>query len=259
MKTASEYRALAWNDLRTKFGKSLGIIISAFVIGFVGLFALVLIVTLCESDANMLLVGTIVGGIALLCTVGLLYYYVPVWFFRLVRKDANGSIEEKCPYSKALGTSLIIAVPFVIESIVDALSKLNVGLSSLLFISLSILAIIFIFWWMYAINAMLPYLVHDHHEMSVEQAVKKSICMMDGHKWELFKVDFKIIFLPVFLSLVVLVAVIVLSGIGLNNQTGIVFAGLLGSIIFLFLLFAIFPMTLFARARFYEDLCAEAE
>ena len=26
MKTASEYRALAWNDLRTKFGKSLGII-----------------------------------------------------------------------------------------------------------------------------------------------------------------------------------------------------------------------------------------
>ena len=144
----------------------------------------------------MLLFGTIVGGIALLCTVGLLYYYVPVWFFRLVRKDANGSIEEKCPYSKALGTSLIIAVPIVIEGIVDALSKLNVGSSSLLFISLSILAIIFIFWWMYAINAMLPYLVHDHHEMSVEQAVKKSICMMDGHKWELFKVDFKIIFLP---------------------------------------------------------------
>ena len=73
MKTASEYRALAWNDLRTKFGKSLGIIISAFVIGFVGLFALLLIVTLCESDANKLIVGTIVGGVELLCTVGLSY------------------------------------------------------------------------------------------------------------------------------------------------------------------------------------------
>ena len=79
--------------------------------------------------------------------------------------------------------------------------------------------------------------------------------MMDGHKWEMFKIDFKIT-IPVLLSFVVLVAAGVMIGL---NQTGLVFVCLLGIVIFLFHFFAICPMMAFAHARFYEDLCVEAE
>jgi uncharacterized membrane protein len=277
MKTAKEYRALAWGDLRAQFKQSSIIIFFVMVIALIAVSALVgaaAVAVMQESLIGWMMFAGVL--LAIIFGVSVLDFYQPVWFLNLIRDREAPWYETKVGYARALGVALLMLIPTVLSESVDGLSKIldhmhDAHWSVLLIVALAILvlavaSLVFTFWWAYAVSAVLPYRVYDHEDRSVIQSLKDSIRMMDGYKWKLFCVDFLIYIWPLVVLFVLLGVVIILSVlVAFAHATsaimtvGYVLTGALLTVTLLVYTFMVKPMIYFARARFYEDLKAELE
>lgn len=277
MKTAKEYRALAWGDLRAQFKQSSIIIFFVMVIALIAVSALIGAAALAVMQESligwMLFAGVL---LAIIFGVSVLDFYQPVWFLNLVRGGEAPWYETKVGYARALGAALLMLIPTVLSESVEGLSKLlehpeSMHWSVLLILALvvlvlSVASLIFTFWWAYAVSSVLPYRVMDHEDRSVMQSLKDSIKMMDGYKWKLFCVDILIYIWPlvilfVLIGVVFLLAILiaVMHTTSAIMTVSFVLTGALLTITLLAYSFMVKPMIYFARARFYEDLKAELE
>lgn len=259
MKTSSEYRALAWKELRTLFGASSKIMLLPLVAFFFSIFLLALTGYSLQETA-MLGIGRFCMSVALLCSFGILYYYLPVWFLSLVRNKTFSMSETKSRYGRVLCATILMLVPSILQETLKTVMGANASPGYVFgMLCISIIALFVMVIWFYAISIILPYIVHDQKELSVWQALKRSVQLSDGYKVDMFGVDMKIAFLPLFIFfLLMALAQYARSGDMIPSSAltpiaiGIIVIGL-------FLVFITFPMLLFAHAHFYEDLRADKE
>lgn len=150
---------------------------------------------------------------------------------------------------------MLLAVIQVVGKIIGGSGELVAGL-------LVLGIYFFLFWWAYAVSLILPFIVQDNKELSLIQATRRSIALMEGHKMELFKVDIKLLLWPVLL----------LFAIGIGMAVSVAFAKTGGGaaawalamtigtvILMLVMFFAVFPAMQYAHVLFYEDLLAEQQ
>lgn len=110
----------------------------------------------------------------------LLVGYIVIWSYGV-------SFYKKSAYGKKLAVENIFEGfhDYGRVMLMELLAFIFIGLWTLLFI---IPGIVKSFSY-----AMAPYIMVDHPEMSASDAIKESKRMMDGHKWELFCLDFSYI------------------------------------------------------------------
>ena len=259
MKTSSEYRALAWKELGAHFGKSflLVVIISLAVVVLLAI-PTASVYALQDSDWKEAAIG--IGIVFILCTLGALYYYLPAWFLSLKRTHITA--DAHIPYPKALLAGWMMSFPWLLLAVIQVVGKI-IGGSGELVAGLLVLGIyFFLFWWAYAVSLILPFIVQDNKELSLIQATRRSIALMEGHKMELLKVDIKLLLWPVLL----------LFAIGIGMAVTVAFAKTGGGaaawalamtvgtvILMLVMFFAVFPAMLYAHVLFYEDLISEQQ
>lgn len=260
MKTSSEYRALAWKELGAHFGKSflLVVIISLAIVVLLAI-PTASVYALQDSDWMEAAIG--IGIVFILCTLGALYYYLPAWFLSL--KRTHTTADAHIPYPKALLAGWMMSFPWLLLAVTQVVGKI-IGGSGELVAGLLVLGIYcFLFWWAYAVSLILPFIVQDNKELSLIQATRRSIALMEGHKMELLKVDIKLLLWPVLL----------LFAIGIGMAVTVAFAKTGGGaaavwalamtigtvILMLVMFFAVFPAMQYAHVLFYEDLLAEQQ
>ena len=277
MKTAKEYRALAWKALKSQFKESFFIICGVMVAacGAVGLMYAAFFLL---PDTMVGATGKAAAALAVLCTVGLFQYFVPVWFLKLSRKESALNEGTNISYGKALVVAFVMMLPSIVESGMDVASKRLetienpwVMLPAALGLMVLMVGVVAgMIWWQYAINGILPFLVHDNPNESVAAMVKRSVKETNGYKWQLFMVDLMIYIWPMVVLVVGMIAMIItlvvmmivagttdvtdLLGVSLwfLVTLGVFYGGFI-----LFFAFIIQPMQNFAHAIFYEDLQAE--
>ena len=269
MKTASEYRSLAWQDLRAMYRQSSLIMLVTMLVGMIAVSILYGSLYWYNSTQSII-AGMVTVGVALLVilTVGLLNYYMPVWFMSLVRKQPEPWYEAKTSYGRALLATLIMLIPSIVE---EALTQ-PINMSNdpspvllLIFLVLWIPMMLFIIWWTYAVSTTLPYRVYDDPNRSVLEAVRDNIAMMRGYKFKLFCVDFLVAVWPLAALFVMIIIMAVALGVvmALSPGTSTMWMVMgMSVILFPFVLVIVFitqPMLYFAHARFYNDLRAELE
>lgn len=277
MKTAREYRSLAWDQLRANFKQSFFVVLVAFLIALVG------VGLLCGAIFYLVMSPGFVSAsvfsaalIAMLLTTGLLSYYQPVWFMALCRKQPERWYDVRTPYGRALLASLFVLLPTMFSQSVNGASEWLQHADSIsptvkLFLALLILGtstvmLAFVLWYSYSIAIMLPYKVYDREDRSVFGLVKDTFLMMNGYRWKLFCVDFFILVWP----LVVIYFLCLVLGVVLGlNMAGLIdgnayLGAMVITIVFLTVvgfvyMFMIEPMRMFAHALFYEDMQGEKE
>ena len=275
MKTAREYRSLAWDQLRANFKQSSIVVLVALLVGviaFSSIFASVFYMLQSPSWVSGMIAAAVMS--LMLLTTGLLGYYRPVWFMSMVRKQPERWYDIRTPYMRALIASVFVIIPNALSGLVNGMSQFVQHTDSisptiklilaLLIFGASLVVLAFTLWYGYSISIMLPLKVYDREERSVFGLIKETFQMMKGHRWQLFCVDFFIVVWPIiviwFLSLVLGVVV------GLHTANLIDGNAFLGAVVvtsvflgavFLVYLFLIAPMVHFAHALFYEDLQEE--
>ena len=222
------------------------------------------------NSTQSIVAGLVTVAIALLVvfTVGLLNYYMPVWFMSLVRKQPEPWYEAQTSYGRALLATLIMLIPSIVEEVVTlpmSMSGEPSPIASIIFLILWGPMVLFVIWWTYAVNVTLPYRVYDRPERPVWQSVKDNITMMNGYKFKLFCVDFKVavwpllaLYIMMMIMVVTLVVILVLSP-GTSVTWIVVGMSVILFPIVLIVVFVTQPMLYFARARFYDDMRAELE
>lgn len=211
---------------------------------------------------------TILVGLAFVFTVGLLNYYMPVWFMSLVRKQPEPWYEAKTSYGRALLATLIMLIPSIVEEVVTLpvnMSDEPSPIALVVFMILWLPMVLFNIWWTYAVSTTLPYRVYDDSNRSVWEAVKDNIAMMKGYKFKLFCVDFLVAVWPLLalyimmMIMVVALAVVLVLSPGTSVTWIVVGMSVILFPLVLVIVFVTQPMLYFARARFYNDLRAEQE
>ena len=224
----------------------------------------------------------------MLCTVGLLSYYVPVWFMQVRRNQSLIHSDLSTGYGRALLVSAAVIAPTLVSDIwgilvsLGAMDTLGKHGGSVL-MALLLFAVI----WPYAVGITLPFRAFEHPDIQVHFLTRTSWKMMDGYKWKLFCIDFKIWVWPVvivaisaFICLVVWLIPIE-EALKMRNMTFDMFmdedyvrepvmryawakhAGMyiISSLVMIIELavcfFIILPANHFAHICFYEDLLAE--
>ena len=228
---------------------------------------------------------TVLAALAVLFTIGLLYYYVPVCFLAMRRGQSVTKADLQVGYARALAVSVMMVWPSIVSQILNQASNLEIGLGwkfciALMAIGISVFAIV----WVYAVATMLPLLASDHPDESVWQLTRRCSQLTEGHKWQLFMIDLEILIGPVVVlwvlmmigifSLVMPLALgghataleadsteaLKLIGGAFAERWGLyVTLALLSLIVILVLQFVFVPMQHLAHALFYEDLMAEQE
>ena len=269
MKTASEYRSLAWQDLRAMYRQSSLIMLVTMLVGMIAVSLLYGSYYWYNSTQSMTAaLVTILVGLAVVFTVELLNYYMPVWFMSLVRKQPEPWYEAKTSYGRALLATLIMLIPSIAEEVVTLpvnMSDEPSPIALLIFMILWLPIVLFIIWWTYAVSTTLPYRVYDDSNRSVWEAVKDNIAMMKGYKFKLFCVDFLVAVWPLLalyiMMMIMVVALVVILALSPGTSVTWIVVGM-SVILFPFVLVIVFitqPMLYFAHARFYNDLRAEQE
>ena len=257
MKSSSEYRALAWQKLKKNFADSAVVIVITALIA-VAVFAIIFGgVMLCTETDNGIAGGILCAMIGLLLD-GLLMYALYVWFLSIVRREPMYKISADGIGRVSL-CGLVLLVPSFVQAPFQTLTQHNASFALLI-----LPAMVFAVWFYYAC-AMMPYIVHDQRQVSVWQAFKQSVRMMDGYKWKLFVVDFKIMIWPVllFFGLLLMTALGVVAMKGkamaadINTNAYIVAITCFSIVFILTFIFVLMPMYYMSHALFYEDLLAE--
>lgn len=269
MKTSSEYRAAAWKEWRAQMSQSSIIILLSMIVGMVSVSALYGSFLWYTTTHSMVAASiTLLIAIAVIFTVSLLNYFVPVWFLTLVRKQQKW-YEVRTSYGRALLTAWVILLPTVVQEAVSMPMNMTNEPSvimSLVFLAVMPAVVLFIIWWTYAIGTTLPFRVLDHPDRSVFQAIKENIRMMNGYKFQLFCVDFMIMIWPIvgLCVLLLFMAICMVFVVLLNPGTNmIIWLSIgLGLVMLPFVVvygFIFEPMLYIAHAQFYDDLRAEKE
>ena len=125
MKSSSEYRALAWKELRKHFKESLLYSFLILLFGGVILYLTAIGSVLCsyESSAEKA-VGVGVDIVSTIC-IGILYYCIPIWYISLLRHAPAHRLSSD-GWGRVIGCSLLLVVPsFIQEGVNQLKAKLN--------------------------------------------------------------------------------------------------------------------------------------
>lgn len=257
MKNSFKYRALAWQKLKKNFADSAVVVVITLLLALTVLAIFIGGIALCtETDHG------IAGGI--LCALigffldGVLMYALYVWFLSVARHEPMYKISADGMGRVSL-CGLALLIPSFVQAPFQTLTQQHQQFALLI-----LPVLVFAVWYNYAC-VMMPYIVHDQRQVSVWQAFKQSVRMMDGYKWKLFVVDFKIMIWPVllFFGLLLMTAlgVVAMKGKAMAadiNTNAYIGAIICFSIVFILtFIFVLLPMYYISHALFYEDLKAE--
>lgn len=288
MKTSAEYRAEGWKTLRQNAKEASLIMVAQVIVYFLYIAIRLIGNHFWPSEAVNDKLGMFFIEVLLLCTVGLIYYYVPVWFLLLKRQQPLFHTDVPTSYGKALLTSWAVMLPSIIW---DAWSVLKAGGAEqtlgnhLLGVLLIMTALLIV--WPFAVGITLPFRTYDHPDVSVDYLLKTNFQMMNGYKMKLFWVCFKVWFWPVVLYVLLALTILIVWIQSVNSdilEMGLPLGTLsenfelryttdyypwkshaLGAVVAVLLLilgygicqFVISPVAHFAHTAFYEDLLAE--
>jgi uncharacterized membrane protein len=257
MKTSSEYRAIAWKELRKSFTDSVIIVLITMFIA-AAIFAIIYGGYMFCTQTDH---GAVLGVLCLVASFlldGVLLYALYIWFLSVARHEPIYKISAD-GRGRVLLCGMAIFVPSLIQGPIQVVAQKNPMMALL-----SLVVIFFVLWYYYA-SSMITYLVHDHREASVWQSLKQSIRMMKGHKKQLIAVDIKIMVWPVLIffllmlgSALTVVSITGMKGLGeAASKTYIIGIGVLSVVFMIAFFFIVFPMMYLAHAHFYMDLLAE--
>ncbi len=256
MKTSSEYRALAWKEFRSHVGGSFAILFKYFLLGLL-LVGIVYAACFATKQIPLIVLGSLIG----ICLAGVINYHFIVDFLSLKRNQFT-----KDRFWKVLLCALFLLIPNVfalLNNLLWGIVKPETAGGALLVIFLIFVTIgllWFVIWWQYAVNATLPYMVHDNKETSVWESLLKNIRLMNGYKFALFCVELKICVWPLVILFVLMISALLLVWGIKDLSSGGYAAFLIVLIVFEILFFSlIVPVVQFARVHFYEDLRAEQQ
>ena len=280
---------MAWKALLANKKES-SLIMLLPVAAMIVLFVLILLclVPVFNGLEGLGLAGLILIPLLALFTVGILTYYLPVWYLALYRGQSVLANPCKVSYQRALAVTLICAIPVILYEAVNMMIQFghwSLGVKAIL-VLVFIGLLCWYMWWYYAVAMTMPLLVHDHPEESVWAMTKRSIRMMNGYKTKLFWVDFEIFIWLLaamlgiyFIGIAYFVIQMTKSALtnpdalgaldgsvsdtlsymlGMPGMSGLLTAIVALVIVMLFAgLFIVWPMIFFAHAEFYKDLLAE--
>ena len=286
MKLTSQYFSGGWNLWKSHVRDSSVVMALQFAAMIVAMILIAPGLALMSSHPKFGLWYTVLAALAVLFTIGLLYYYVPVCFLAMRRGQSVTKADLQVGYARALAVSVMMVWPSIVSQILNQASNLEIGLGwkfriALMAIGISVFAIV----WVYAVATMLPLLASDHPDESVWQLTRRCSQLTEGHKWQLFVVDLEILIGPIMvlwvLLMIFVIALVIPAALSGNAAAltsdsseemirlmGSTFAerwglftgiGLLCLLVMLVLQFVFVPIQQFAHALFYEDLIAEQE
>ena len=285
MKSTTQYLGQSWRLWKSHVKDSSIIVALQLAACLVMLALLVPGAFIIVSKPVVGLVYVSVMLLAVVFTLGLLYYYVPVCFQQISRDKPLSKEAVKVSYIRALGVCLFAVWPLVLSEILNTVSNFGLSLAWRLPLSLIVLGLsVFALIWIYMTGTLLPFIAHDNPDESVMSLTRRMIRLMDGYKGQLFCIDLLILVGPfvllyVLLMVGLLAVIIPLSlhggldalsagspeSFGIIVQTFLdhwkIHAGV-GSaflIVLLIMQFVLAPMQHLAHVCFYEDLIAERE
>lgn len=286
MKLTSQYFSGSWQLWKSNIKESSIVIAIQFAAVIVAVILLAPGLAAMTAHPKFGMVYTVLMALAVVLTIGLLEYYIPVCFLAIRRGQSVTKADMQVGYARALAVSVMMVWPSIVSQILNQASNLEIGLGwkfciALMAIGISVFAIV----WVYAVATMLPLLASDHPDESVWQLTRRCSQLTEGHKWQLFVVDLEILIGPIMVLWVLLMifvfALVIPAALNGNAAAltsdsseemirlmGSTFAerwglftgiGLLCLLVMLVLQFVFVPIQQFAHALFYEDLLAEEE
>lgn len=285
MKLTSQYFSGGWQLWKSHVRESSVVMALQFAAMIVAVILVAPGLALMSSHTRFGLWYTIIIALAVLLTVGLLSYYVPVCFLALRRGQSVTKADLQVGYARALGVSVMMMWPTLISNILNQASNLEIGLGWKFCISMMALGIsVFAIIWLYAVATILPLLAGDNPKQSVWQLTRRCSQLTEGHKWQLFMIDLEILIGPVVVLWVLMMigifslvmplalgghataleadsteALKLIGGAFVERWGLYVTLALLSLIVMLVMQFVFVPIQQFAHALFYEDLIAEQE
>ena len=285
MKLTSQYFSGGWNLWKSHVKESSIVVAVQFAAVIVAMILIAPGLALMSSHPKFGLWYTIIIALAVLLTVGLLSYYVPVCFLAMRRGQSVTKADLQVGYARALGVSVMMMWPTLISNILNQASSLEIGLGWKFCISMMALGIsVFAIIWLYAVATMLPLLAGDNPKQSVWQLTRRCSQLTEGHKWQLFMIDLEILIGPVVVLWVLMMigifslvmplalgghataleadsteALKLIGGAFVERWGLYVTLALLSLIVMLVMQFVFVPIQQFAHVLFYEDLIAEQE
>lgn len=285
MKLTSQYFSGAWQLWKSNIKESSIVIAIQFAAVIVAVILLAPGLAAMTAHPKFGMVYTVLMALAVVLTIGLLEYYIPVCFLAIRRGQSITKADMQVSYARALAVSVMMVWPSIVSQILNQASNLEIGLGwkfciALMAIGISVFAIV----WVYAVATMLPLLASDHPDESVWQLTRRCSQLTEGHKWQLFMIDLEILIGPVVVLWVLMMigifslvmplalgghataleadsteALKLIGGAFVERWGLYVTLALLSLIVMLVMQFVFVPIQQFAHALFYEDLIAEQE
>ena len=285
MKLTSQYFSGAWQLWKSNIKESSIVIAIQFAAVIVAVILLAPGLAAMTAHPKFGMVYTVLMALAVVLTIGLLEYYIPVCFLAIRRGQSITKADMQVSYARALAVSVMMVWPSIVSQILNQASNLEIGLGWKFCISMMALGIsVFAIIWLYAVATMLPLLAGDHPKQSVWQLTRRCSQLTEGHKWQLFMIDLEILIGPVVVLWVLMMigifslvmplalgghataleadsteALKLIGGAFVERWGLYVTLALLSLIVMLVMQFVFVPIQQFAHALFYEDLIAEQE